>query len=75
MPTVVDKLLVAGRCLSATHEALGAVRVMPPCFAMGQAAGVAAALAAATGVPPRQVDVRRLQEMLVQQGAILQRPV
>ena len=75
VPTVVDNLLVSGRCLSATHEALGAVRVMPPCFAMGQAAGVAAALAVATGVPPRKVDVRRLQEMLVQQGAILQRPV
>jgi hypothetical protein len=74
VPTVVDSLLVAGRCLSATHEALGAVRVMPPCFAMGQAAGVAAAVAVGDNVSPRRVSVPRLQAALKQQGAILVRP-
>jgi hypothetical protein len=74
VPTVVENLLVAGRCLSATHEALGAVRVMPPCFAMGQAAGVAAALSISDNVSPRRVNIKRVQDMLKQQGAILQRP-
>jgi hypothetical protein len=67
----VDDLLVAGRCLSATHEAAGAVRVMPPCFAMGQAAGAAAALALEFNTTPRRLDARTLQAQLLRQGAIL----
>jgi hypothetical protein len=71
VPLGVDDLLVAGRCLSATHEAAGAVRVMPPCFAMGQAAGVAAALAAEHRTAPRRLDVSRVQAVLRGQGTIL----
>jgi hypothetical protein len=71
VPLQVEDLLVAGRCLSATHEAAGAVRVMPPCFAMGQAAGVAAAIAAEHRVAPRRLEVSRVQETLRRQGAIL----
>lgn len=71
VPLRVEQLLVAGRSLSATHEALGAVRVMPPAFAMGQAAGTAAALAAARSIPPRRVSVPELQAVLVKQGAYL----
>ena len=71
VPVEVDQLLVAGRCVSASHEALGAIRVMPPSFAMGQAAGTAAALAAAEGVPPRRVPIEWLQETLVERGAYL----
>ncbi|CAN5891989.1 FAD-dependent oxidoreductase [soil metagenome] len=71
VPRDIDGLLVAGRALSATHEAQGAVRVMPPVFAMGQAAGTAAALAVEWGVQPRNVPVPQLQEMLVRQGAYL----
>ncbi|HXI17442.1 MAG TPA: FAD-dependent oxidoreductase [Chloroflexota bacterium] len=71
VPKGVDDLLVAGRCLSATHEAAGAVRVMPPCFAMGQAAGAAAALALEFNTTPRGLDVSRLQTVLKKQGAIL----
>jgi hypothetical protein len=67
----VEQLLVAGRCLSATHEAAAAVRVMPACFAMGQAAGTAAALSAKAGVPPRHLDVTLLQRKLLEQGAYL----
>lgn len=72
VPLQVEDLLVAGRCLSATHEAAGAVRVMPPCFAMGQAAGTAAALAAERGRSPRRLDVLELQAELRKQGAILE---
>ncbi len=71
VPVRVEQLLVAGRSLSATHEALAAVRVMPPAFAMGQAAGTAAALAVAKGISPRRVPVPELQATLVRQGAYL----
>ncbi|MGP4915579.1 FAD-dependent oxidoreductase [Brachybacterium tyrofermentans] len=71
VPHELDGVLVAGRCVSATHEALAAIRVMPPSFAMGQAAGTAAALAAATDVQPRAVDIETVQEMLLQDGAFL----
>jgi hypothetical protein len=71
VPVKVEQLLVAGRCVSATHEALGAIRVMPPAFAMGQAAGTAAALAVKEGVVPRRVPVPWLQETLVAHGAYL----
>lgn len=71
VPKDLDGILVAGRAVSATHEALGAIRVMPPVFAMGQAAGVAAALAVEWGVEPRDVPVPQLQELLVRQGAYL----
>jgi hypothetical protein len=71
VPGRIDNLLVAGRCISATHEAHGSLRVMPPCFATGQAAGTAAALALETKVSPRSVDVRLLRESLTQQGALV----
>jgi hypothetical protein len=71
VPRHVEQLLVAGRCVSATHEALGAIRVMPPSFAMGEAAGTAAALAAQEGVPPRHVPVGWLRETLAAHGAYL----
>jgi hypothetical protein len=71
VPVAVDQLLVAGRCVSATHEALGAIRVMPPAFAMGEAAGTAAALAVHDRVSPRDVDVASLQHRLRDAGAYL----
>lgn len=71
VPVGVDNLLVAGRCISASHEALSAVRVMPPCFAMGQAAGVAAALCRQRGTAPREADTALLQAELLRQQAYL----
>jgi len=71
VPLKVDRLLVAGRCISASHEALGAVRVMPPAFALGEAAGTAAALSLAAGVAPRDVSIPALRVTLVEQGAYL----
>ncbi|MGH2371057.1 MAG: FAD-dependent oxidoreductase, partial [Chloroflexota bacterium] len=75
VPRELDGLLAAGRCLSATHEALSAVRVMAQCFGMGQAAGTAAALAVQTSVPPRRLDVRLLQRTLVARGVNLRHVV
>lgn len=71
LPQKVKNLLVAGRCSSMDRTALGAIRVMPPAFAMGQAAGTAAALCVQEGIDPAQVSVKKLQEQLVQDGAIL----
>ena len=71
VPLQVENLLVAGRPISATHEAHGSLRVMPPCFATGQAAGTAAALALETDVAPRQVNVKLLRDSLIQQGALV----
>ncbi len=68
VPRDMDGLLVAGRSISATHVAMSATRVMPPAFAMGQAAGTAAALAVEWGREPRAIPVPQLQEMLVRQG-------
>jgi hypothetical protein len=71
VPRDRDGLLMAGRCVSATHEALGAIRVMPPAFAMGEAAGTAAGISAASGTAPRSIDINELQRVLVEKGAYL----
>ena len=70
VPKRVDGLLVAGRCISADHVAFGSVRVIPACYATGQAAGTAAALAAQEGREPRAVDVRALRARLHEAGAL-----
>lgn len=72
VPREVDGLLVAGRCISADHEALGSMRVMYQCMATGEAAGVAAALSLGAGCAPRAVDVAALREELEQRGAIVE---
>jgi hypothetical protein len=71
VPQDVERLLVAGRCLSGTHEAHSSYRVTPIAMATGQAAGVCAALAARSGVAPRHVDATRVQDELLAQGANL----
>jgi hypothetical protein len=71
VPKGVKNLLVAGRCISTTHEAMGAIRVMATCMAMGEAAGRAAKLAVRSNRPPAEVDVRQLRRELVERGAYL----
>lgn len=67
----VENLMLAGRCISTDAAALASVRVMPQCMSMGQAAGLAASMALEEGVLPREVDVARLREALLAQGAVL----
>jgi hypothetical protein len=67
----IKNLLVAGRCVSTTHEALAAIRTTPMVMAMGQAAGTAAALAGKNSVPVQEVDIKELQEILIKEGAFL----
>jgi hypothetical protein len=71
LPTKVENLLVAGRCISTTHEAMGAIRVMATCMAMGEAAGRAARMAVREMVSPTQINVQKLQQELLAHGAYL----
>jgi len=73
LPKNADNLIVAGRCISGTHEAHSSYRVMPIVMATGQAAGVTAAIAARRGARPREVSVREIQHELVRQGASLRK--
>jgi hypothetical protein len=71
LPLKVGRLLVGGRCISSDFEAHSAIRVMPTCFAIGQAAGTAAALATKSTVPPRDLRVTELQRTLIRDGVVL----
>jgi FAD dependent oxidoreductase len=71
LPLNTERLLVAGRCISGTHEAHSSYRVMPIVMATGQAAGVCAALAARKALSVRSVPVKLVQEELLRQGASL----
>lgn len=71
LPKDVGGLIVAGRCLSATHDAHASVRSMAQCMAMGHAAGTAAALAAASGTDVGDCDVDLLRKKLVTEGALV----
>jgi hypothetical protein len=75
MPRGAEGLVVAGRCISGTHEAHSSYRVMPIVMATGHAAGVCAAIAAREGIPPRAVAARQVQRELVRQKASLRRDV
>jgi hypothetical protein len=71
VPETIDGLLVSGRCISADYQAMGAMRVIGPCMAIGEAAGVAAAMAAQADVQPRDVDVDALRKTLTDGGALV----
>ena len=64
LPLQIEQLLVAGRCISADHDAHARSRNMPACMATGQAAGIAAAVAIDEGVTVRRVSVAKVQEKL-----------
>ena len=71
VPQTIDGLLVAGRCSAMDHEAMAATRVMSTCMALGEAAGVAARIAIADGVEVSGVDVAKVQQALLENGAFL----
>jgi FAD-dependent oxidoreductase family protein len=73
VPEGVDNLLMAGRCASMTHDGQSAARVSGACFAMGEAAGSAAALALSGNTNPRDIAVEKLQQALRAQGAFIGR--
>ncbi len=73
VPVLADDLLVAGRCISTTHEALASTRLTPTVMTLGQAAGTAAALSLHERVPPRALDARLLRDRLIRDGVDLRR--
>jgi hypothetical protein len=71
VPKKVEQLLVAGRCISATHEAQGSSRTSPACMALGQAAGTAAALSIQEETNPRLLNPDLLRQTLLSQGVYI----
>mgnify|MGYP000843899008 FL=1 len=71
VPLEVENLLVAGRCISASFNAEASIRIQPNCHAMGQAAGVAAALAIKENTTVRKLDGVKVRETLKARGANL----
>lgn len=74
VPQAVGGLLVAGRCISASHKAQGSARVIGTCMATGQAAGTAAALAQQAACAPAELPAGAVRAALRRQGAILEGP-
>ncbi|WP_044480184.1 FAD-dependent oxidoreductase [Paenibacillus antibioticophila] len=70
LPKHVEGLIVAGRCISATHVAMSSMRVQATCYALGQAAGTAAAIAIDTGSPLPGISIPLLHERLAAQGVV-----
>ncbi len=72
LPKTVEHLIVAGRCLSADHDAHASVRSMGQCMAMGQAAGAAAATSIVKKQTPHTIGINDLQTQLKKLGAVLE---
>ncbi len=74
VPESIEGLLVAGRCISTTHEALASTRLTPTVMTLGQAAGTAAARCVALGIAPRAIDTADLRARLIASGVDLRHP-
>jgi hypothetical protein len=72
VPEKLEGLLMAGRCISATHVAAAAGKSMGNCMATGHAAGLAAAISAKKGIVPREVNIRELRDALQADGVNFQ---
>lgn len=73
IPRELENLIVAGRCISAEREVLGPVRVMAPCIAMGEAAGIAAADMLTDGRSFRDADIDRIRAEIKAHGGYVDR--
>jgi hypothetical protein len=73
LPQKVENLLAPGRHLSADNVAIDWLNLIPQCIGTGQAAGVAAAVAMADGTSVRDVDIRKVQNILIDQDVPLPR--
>lgn len=71
LPQGIEGLIVAGRCISGTHEAHSSYRVMPVSMATGHAAGVCAGLAIRDRKTPSAITASDVQAELIRQGANL----
>lgn len=71
IPLKVENLLIAGRSISATHEAMSSIRVMATCMALGEAAGRAAKMAIFDDLSPSQININKLRDELLKEGVYL----
>ncbi|ODS05201.1 FAD-dependent oxidoreductase [Vibrio scophthalmi] len=71
VPVIGENIIVAGRCLSAEHEALASARVTAQCFELGHAAGVAAVQAINTNTAIRDLDVSTIRAIMIENGSKL----
>jgi hypothetical protein len=71
VPEAGENLIVAGRCLSAEHEALASARVTAQCFEMGQAAALATVASLESGIPYRDIPGEAVRERMVSLGSTL----
>ena len=71
IPVEIQNMLIAGRCISGTHEAMSSYRVMTIAMAIGQAAGAAASLASSRSIRPRMLDAGLIREHLIMRGVEL----
>lgn len=71
IPKKISNLLVAGRCISSTHEAQASYRIMPIVCCLGEAAGTGAAVAFNSKCTPKEADVKEIQKILLDNGAFL----
>ena len=69
IPKGADNLLVAGRCISGSHEAQASFRIMPTCCSTGQAAGIAAAVAVQSKKAVPDADIQKIQRLLREKRA------
>lgn len=70
IPKDAENLLVAGRCISVTHEAQASIRIMPIVCCIGEAAGTAAAIAVCDKANVKDIDINKLRNTLKENGAV-----
>ncbi|WP_317979714.1 FAD-dependent oxidoreductase [Paenibacillus glycanilyticus] len=68
VPEAFDNLLIAGRSISATHVAMSSMRVQATCYALGQAAGIAASLSIDDAATMQNIAIDKLHDILEDQG-------
>ena len=71
IPKGIKRVLVAGRCISAEHEALASARVVAQCFEEGMAAGIAMYIAKERQIEPDEVDPYKVIEMMKERNSAL----
>ena len=71
LPKDFNNLLVAGRCISATHEAQASIRIIPIVCCLGEAAGTAAAIACKDKLPAPEISIEKLKTQLEKQNCFI----
>jgi hypothetical protein len=71
IPKSIDNLICPGRAVSVEGQVLGPVRVMAPCMAMGEAAGMACGQVIENKIAFSEINIKKLKDKLINVGAIV----